>query len=72
MSVRQILKANRIICVVPEARKADAVKACVEGDISPLVPASILRKHSDATLYLDRDSSGRLDRGVCLNTIHDD
>ncbi len=43
MSVRQILKSREIICVVPEARKAHAVKACVEGEISPLAPASILR-----------------------------
>src|SRR5438034_5697674 len=56
MSVRQILKAREIICVVPDARKADAVKACVEGEVSPMAPASILRTHPNTTLYLDRDS----------------
>jgi len=35
MSVRQILKANEIIAVVPDARKAPAVKLCLEGEISP-------------------------------------
>ena len=54
MSVRQILKAREIICVVPDARKAEAVKACVEGPISPMAPASILRTHAQTTLYLDR------------------
>src|SRR5439155_5270520 len=53
MSVRQILKAREIICVVPDARKADAVKACVEGEVSPMAPASILRTHPNTTLYLD-------------------
>ena len=44
MSVRQILKAKEIIAVVPDARKAQAVKSCVEGEITPLAPASILRR----------------------------
>jgi glucosamine-6-phosphate deaminase len=60
MSVRQILKSREIIAVVPDARKADAVKACVEGPVSPLAPASILQSHSNTTLYLDRDSAALL------------
>jgi glucosamine-6-phosphate deaminase len=64
MSVRQILKSREIICVVPDARKANAVKACVEGELSPLAPASILRTHSNTTLYLDRDSAALLAASV--------
>jgi glucosamine-6-phosphate deaminase len=64
MSIRQILKSREIVCVVPEARKADAVKACVEGDVSPLAPASILRTHPKTTLFLDEDSAGRLSAGA--------
>jgi glucosamine-6-phosphate deaminase len=60
MSVQQILKAREIVCVVPEARKAAAVKACVEGPITPMAPASILRTHPNTTIYLDRDSAGLL------------
>jgi glucosamine-6-phosphate deaminase len=60
MSVRQILKAKKILCIVPDARKAKAVKACFEGEISPLVPASILRTHPDTTLYLDAQSAALL------------
>lgn len=60
MSPRQILKAREIISVVPDQRKARAVKACLEGEISPMVPASILRRHAKTTLYLDRDSASRL------------
>jgi glucosamine-6-phosphate deaminase len=60
MSIRQILKSNEIIAIVPEARKARAVQACFEGPISPMAPASILRSHPDATIYLDRYSAGLL------------
>ena len=60
MSVRQILKAKEIIAVVPDARKAQAVKLCFEGEISPMAPASILRAHPATTLYLDSESAGLL------------
>jgi glucosamine-6-phosphate deaminase len=60
MSVRQILKSREIICIVPDARKAQAVKACVDGEVSPMAPASILQTHADATIYLDRDSAALL------------
>ncbi len=60
MSVKQILKSHEIISVVPDARKARAVKASVEGEVSPMVPASILQTHADTTLYLDCDSAALL------------
>ena len=60
MSVRQILKSEEIIAVVPDARKAAAVKACVEGPVSPMAPASILQTHPNTTLYLDHDSAALL------------
>src|SRR5688572_21925989 len=60
MSVRQILKSREIIAVVPDTRKAAAVKACVEGAVSPLTPASILQTHPNTTLYLDDDSAALL------------
>jgi len=60
MSVRQILKAKEILAVVPDRRKAQAVKACFEGKISPKAPASILRKHPNATVYLDTESASLL------------
>jgi glucosamine-6-phosphate deaminase len=60
MSARQILKAREILVVVPGPRKAQAVKACFEGPIGPMAPASILRKHPNVTLYLDKDSSSLL------------
>ena len=60
MSIRQILSSRRILCVVPDARKAAAVQACLEGPVSPLSPASILQTHADVTIYLDRASAERL------------
>ena len=60
MSARQILKAKEILAVVPDKRKAQAVKACFEGEIGPMAPASILRQHSNATVYLDRASASLL------------
>jgi glucosamine-6-phosphate deaminase len=60
MSVRQILKAKELLVVVPDARKAQAVKACLEGEISPMAPASVLRTHHDATVYLDTNSASLL------------
>jgi len=60
MSVRQILKAREILCIVPDARKAQAVKSCFEGEISPLTPASILRTHANTTVFLDKLSAALL------------
>jgi len=60
MSIKQILKSREILCIVPDKRKAEAVKATVELNVSPMHPASILRKHDRVTLYLDRASSSLL------------
>jgi glucosamine-6-phosphate deaminase len=60
MSVHQILQANAIVCVVPDLRKAEAVRASLEGPIEPETPASILRTHPDVTFHLDRESASLL------------
>jgi glucosamine-6-phosphate deaminase len=60
MSIRQILKAKEILSIVPDARKAKAIQSCFEGEINPMAPASILRTHSNTTIYLDRESSALL------------
>lgn len=60
MSIRQIMKSARIYCSVPDAQKAEAVRATLEGPITPDVPASILREHPDATLVIDHASAGQL------------
>jgi len=60
MSVRQILKAKEILAVVPDVRKAQAIKSCVEGSISPAAPASILRTHPNTIVYVDWESASLL------------
>ncbi len=62
MSVHQILKAGRIVCVVPDERKAEAVQAAVEGSVMPEVPASILQQHADCLLFLDELAASKLHR----------
>ena len=64
MSVQQILRSRAIICVVPDERKAAAVRASLEGAITPDVPASVLRRHDDVTVYLDRDAAALLSRAT--------
>ena len=64
MSARQILKAKEILAVVPDRRKAEAIKACFEGEISPMAPASILRRHPNTTIYLDKNSSSLLGKDL--------
>jgi glucosamine-6-phosphate deaminase len=60
MSIQQIMKGTSIIASVPDARKAEAVKKAVEGNVTPDCPSSILQEHPDCTLYLDRASSALL------------
>jgi len=60
MSCRQILKSRKIVCTVPDERKAEAVQHAVEGPVTPDVPASILQQHADCTLYLDPPAARRL------------
>ena len=60
MSVRQILKAKEILAVVPDTRKAEAIRDCFEGEVSPMHPASFLRQHPNATVYLDTNSASLL------------
>ena len=71
-NVPQILKSREIICVVPDARKARAVEACLQGDVSPMAPASILRTHARTTLYLDRESAALLQAAIRGPILADD
>jgi len=57
ISVRQLLAAREIVCVVPDARKAEAVRAALEGPVTPDVPASILQTHANTTVYADEESA---------------
>ena len=54
------MKAAKIYCSVPDERKAEAVRATLEDEISPVIPASILRRHSDVTLVIDKPAASKL------------
>ena len=60
MSIQQMLKAREMIVVVPDERKAAAVREALEGEVTPAVPASILRRHPNATIYLDEPAASLL------------
>ena len=63
MSVSQIMKSETIVCVVPDSRKAEAIKnSFTSTDASPMYPASILKKHPQAFVFLDRESASLLDQ----------
>lgn len=60
LTIPALLAAQRILCIVPEARKAEAVAAALLGPITEDCPASILRRAAHAHLLLDPDSAARL------------
>lgn len=59
MSIRQIMKSKQIVCTVPDARKATAVRDCLSDrhPVAPERPASILREHDSCHVFLDADSA---------------
>ena len=62
MSIKRILASARLVVTVADERKATAVRNTVDGPLTNLVPASILRTHADCTLFLDRDAASLLQR----------
>jgi glucosamine-6-phosphate deaminase len=68
MSIQQILKSKVIVCTVPDARKAEAVQRTLEEPISPQIPASILRRHPQCDIYVDRPAIQKLSQQT-INTF---
>jgi glucosamine-6-phosphate deaminase len=62
LTVPALLEPAHVLAVVPEARKAEAVRAALEGPVTPDCPASILRTRGHVTLYLDQASARLVDR----------
>jgi glucosamine-6-phosphate deaminase len=60
MGIRQILKSGLIILSVSDRRKAVAVRDALEGEVTPLHPASIVRRHDRAVLFLDPPAASLL------------
>ena len=60
LTVPTLFAGDRLFCIVPAKTKAKAVRATLCDDINEKCPATILRRHKRATLYLDCDSSSLL------------
>ena len=60
MGIASIMQAKRIVLVATGKNKAQAVKAMVEGNVDPMVPASILQMHRHATIILDEEAASLL------------
>lgn len=57
-----LFRADHWICCVPEKRKAEAVRNALAGPISEKCPASLVRRHPDARVFLDQESASLLSR----------
>jgi glucosamine-6-phosphate deaminase len=60
LTIPALLAAKVVLCIVPEARKAEAARACLTEPVSEDRPGSILRQVDHARLYLDQDSASKL------------
>ena len=60
LTVPALMQGKELYCIVPAVTKARAVEQTVNGDITPSCPASVLRTHNCASLYLDPDSASLL------------
>lgn len=60
LTVPTLFAGDYLFCIVPAKTKANAVRATIEGEIGEHCPATILRRHASAILYLDGDSSALL------------
>jgi len=61
MSIRQLMKSRAIVCTVPDARKATAVRGAVEGPVTNALPASVLQTHAKCDMYMDWAAARLLD-----------
>ena len=60
LTVPSLLRAKSIFCIVPGNNKAQAVYHSINSKVSETFPSTALREHSNAILYLDKDSATRL------------
>lgn len=60
LTIPAILNCNTISCVVPDQRKAEAVRNTLYNEISTDCPATILRKHPKTRIFLDSGSASKL------------
>ena len=62
LTIPTIMARPRLFAIVPGPAKRQAIRATIEGPVATTCPASILRRHPDAHLFIDRDSASLLAR----------
>ncbi len=67
MSVPQIMRSGLIVLAVPDRRKAEAVRDTLEGTVTPMVPASIMRRHGACHVFLDPASAALLQNAAAAS-----
>jgi glucosamine-6-phosphate deaminase len=67
LTIPALLRVQTLIASVPGSRKAEIIRRVVEEPISTNCPATILRTHPDATVYLDAESAAELDTRTLAN-----
>ncbi|MBA2481184.1 MAG: glucosamine-6-phosphate deaminase [Planctomycetes bacterium] len=60
LTIPALCAAKRMMAIVPEKRKAAAVKGTLKGPVSTDCPGSFLRTQAHCTLYLDADSASQV------------
>ena len=60
MGIGSIMRAKKIVLIATGESKAEAIKATVEGEVTPHCPASILQQHDDVTIFLDKAAASLL------------
>ena len=61
LGIRNILAAREILLLAKGASKAEAVRRTLKEEPTPDVPASVLQRHPNAFIYLDREAAKLLD-----------
>lgn len=57
MGINSIMKAKKIVLIATGASKAEAIKATIKGEVTPMCPASVLQNHADAILLIDKEAA---------------
>lgn len=70
LTIPALLRVPKLIVSVPGVRKASIVRQALHAPISTSCPATILRTHPDATVYLDAESAAELDRDELPEASH--
>ena len=60
LTVPALIKAHHVYAIVPGKKKADAIYHTLNNEVDEKYPSTIIRRHKNAVLYLDRDSAAKL------------